>query len=101
VFGDMPSLGGRLEAAIEVLHNAFLIHDIHDDIEDGSEFRHARPTGQAQAPGPAWTAASTASPERNRLGLRASEKVRQHRVRAGPELLDAAEKAFKGAFERP
>jgi geranylgeranyl diphosphate synthase type II len=50
VFGDMPSLGRRLEdaldtaATIEVLHNAFLIHD---DIEDGSEFRHARPTGQA------------------------------------------------------
>lgn len=41
------AFGGRLEhaldsaAAIEVLHNAFLVHD---DIEDGSEFRHARPT---------------------------------------------------------
>jgi geranylgeranyl diphosphate synthase, type II len=41
------AFGGRIEdaldsaAAIEVLHNAFLVHD---DIEDGSEFRHARPT---------------------------------------------------------
>jgi geranylgeranyl diphosphate synthase type II len=41
------AFGGRIEdaldsaAAIEVLHNAFLVHD---DIEDGSEFRHAKPT---------------------------------------------------------
>jgi geranylgeranyl diphosphate synthase type II len=41
------AFGGRVEdaldsaAAIEVLHNAFLVHD---DIEDGSEFRHSRPT---------------------------------------------------------
>jgi geranylgeranyl diphosphate synthase type II len=41
------AFGGRTEdaldsaAALEVLHNAFLVHD---DIEDGSEFRHARPT---------------------------------------------------------
>jgi geranylgeranyl diphosphate synthase, type II len=40
------AFGGRVEdaldsaAAIEVLHNAFLVHD---DIEDGSEFRHGRP----------------------------------------------------------
>ena len=40
------AFGGRLEdaldsaAAIEVLHNAFLVHD---DIEDGSEFRHGKP----------------------------------------------------------
>jgi geranylgeranyl diphosphate synthase type II len=45
------SFGGRLEdaldsaAALEVLHNAFLVHD---DIEDGSEFRHARPTMHRQ-----------------------------------------------------
>jgi geranylgeranyl diphosphate synthase, type II len=45
------AFGGRIEdaldsaAAIEVLHNAFLIHD---DIEDGSEFRHARPTMHRQ-----------------------------------------------------
>ena len=41
------AFGGRVEdaldsaAALEILHNAFLVHD---DIEDGSEFRHARPT---------------------------------------------------------
>jgi len=41
------AFGGRIEdaldsaAAIEVLHNAFLVHD---DIEDASEFRHAKPT---------------------------------------------------------
>ncbi len=41
------AFGGRIEdaldsaAAIEVLHNAFLVHD---DIEDGSEFRHGKPT---------------------------------------------------------
>lgn len=41
------AFGGRVEealdsaAAIEVLHNAFLVHD---DIEDGSEYRHGRPT---------------------------------------------------------
>ena len=41
------AFGGRLEdaldsaAAIEVLHNAFLVHD---DIEDNSEYRHGRPT---------------------------------------------------------
>jgi geranylgeranyl diphosphate synthase type II len=40
------AFGGRVEdaldsaAAIEVLHSAFLVHD---DIEDGSEFRHGRP----------------------------------------------------------
>jgi geranylgeranyl diphosphate synthase type II len=45
------AFGGRTEdsldsaAAIEVLHNAFLVHD---DIEDGSEFRHARPTMHRQ-----------------------------------------------------
>ena len=41
------AFGGKVEdaldsaAAIEVLHNAFLVHD---DIEDGSELRHGRPT---------------------------------------------------------
>ncbi len=41
------SLGGRLEAALpsaaalEVYHNAFLIHD---DVEDGSDFRRQSPT---------------------------------------------------------
>jgi geranylgeranyl diphosphate synthase, type II len=41
------AFGGRVEdvlpaaAALEMLHNAFLIHD---DIEDGSEFRRDRPT---------------------------------------------------------
>jgi geranylgeranyl diphosphate synthase type II len=41
------AFGGRIEnalnsaAALEVLHNAFLVHD---DIEDGSEFRHGRAT---------------------------------------------------------
>jgi geranylgeranyl diphosphate synthase, type II len=41
------ALGGRTEdvlpvaAALEMLHNAFLVHD---DIEDGSEFRRDRPT---------------------------------------------------------
>ena len=45
------AFGGRVEqaldsaTAIEVLHNAFLVHD---DIEDGSEFRHARPTMHRQ-----------------------------------------------------
>jgi geranylgeranyl diphosphate synthase, type II len=45
------AFGGRIEdaldsaAAIEILHNAFLVHD---DIEDGSEFRHARPTMHRQ-----------------------------------------------------
>ncbi len=45
------AFGGRTEdaldsaAAIEILHNAFLVHD---DIEDGSEFRHARPTMHRQ-----------------------------------------------------
>ena len=45
------AFGGRLEdaldsaAALEVLHNAFLVHD---DIEDGSYFRHARPTMHQQ-----------------------------------------------------
>lgn len=45
------AFGGRYEdaldsaAALEVLHNAFLVHD---DIEDGSEFRHARPTMHRQ-----------------------------------------------------
>ena len=45
------AFGGRIEdalnsaAALEVLHNAFLVHD---DIEDGSEFRHARPTMHRQ-----------------------------------------------------
>ena len=40
------AFGGRIEdaldsaGAIEVLHNAFLVHD---DIEDGSELRHGRP----------------------------------------------------------
>ncbi len=41
------AFGGRLEhalvsaSALEILHNAFLVHD---DIEDGSEFRRDRPT---------------------------------------------------------
>jgi geranylgeranyl diphosphate synthase, type II len=45
------AFGGRVEdaldsaAAIEILHNAFLVHD---DIEDGSEFRHSRPTMHRQ-----------------------------------------------------
>ncbi|MFL6449182.1 MAG: polyprenyl synthetase family protein [Bryobacteraceae bacterium] len=40
------AFGGRLEdalnsaAALELMHNAFLVHD---DIEDSSEFRHGRP----------------------------------------------------------
>src|SRR5215510_3049761 len=41
------AFGGRVEdalnsaAAIELIHNAFLVHD---DIEDGSEFRRTQPT---------------------------------------------------------
>lgn len=31
--------------ALEMLHNAFLVHD---DVEDGSEFRHTQPTMQAE-----------------------------------------------------
>lgn len=45
------ALGGQEEqaltsaVALEMLHNAFLVHD---DVEDGSQFRHARPTMQAE-----------------------------------------------------
>ncbi len=45
------AFGGRIEdalrsaAALEMLHNAFLVHD---DVEDYSEYRHSRPTVHAR-----------------------------------------------------
>jgi geranylgeranyl diphosphate synthase type II len=40
-FGGDPARALPSAAAIELLHNAFLVHD---DIEDGSEYRRGRPT---------------------------------------------------------
>ena len=39
-FGGRPEDALNSAAALELLHNAFLVHD---DIEDSSEFRHGRP----------------------------------------------------------
>ena len=45
VFGGSTHSAVKSAAAIELFHNAFLIHD---DIEDGSEFRRGRPTLNAE-----------------------------------------------------
>jgi geranylgeranyl diphosphate synthase, type II len=44
-FGGDPELATRSAVAIEMLHNAFLVHD---DVEDESELRHGHPTMHAE-----------------------------------------------------
>lgn len=44
-FGGTEEQALHSAVALEMLHNAFLVHD---DVEDGSEFRRARPTMQAE-----------------------------------------------------
>jgi geranylgeranyl diphosphate synthase type II len=44
-FGGDPRAATISATAIEMLHNAFLVHD---DVEDQSELRHGRPTMQAE-----------------------------------------------------
>jgi geranylgeranyl diphosphate synthase type II len=44
-FGGDPAKALPSAAALEILHNAFLVHD---DIEDGSEFRRDQPTMQRE-----------------------------------------------------
>ena len=44
-FGGSEEEALKSAVALEMLHNAFLVHD---DVEDGSEFRRAQPTMQAE-----------------------------------------------------
>ncbi len=44
-FGGSEEQALPSAVALEMLHNAFLVHD---DVEDGSQFRHAQPTMQAE-----------------------------------------------------
>jgi geranylgeranyl diphosphate synthase, type II len=76
-FGGTEEQALKSAVALEMIHNAFLIHD---DVEDGSEFRHTQPTLQAEHGIPLAVNAGDAL---NALSLRL---VRENFSVLGPEL---------------